>query len=498
MFRISIVFILIALCATISYAQVSIGYANVNVIANQYPEMAAANNQLNEYHRALQAKYETANQYFQNKTQEYNHKKESGADRQELAALENELMKLQNHLTQLAQDFEQQLNLKRSELTKPVMDQISKQAARVAESKGLDCIFQVTNNEDVSIVLYAPDNTELTSDILRGLNCELTEQQKKIPPFSIDPDDVAIGYTNVELILYYMPEAKSMEQVLATYKKKLETDYHTKQEYFKSKYEEYLQKESRNELSPQAKNDMVVELTRLDAELKQFAQEAEKKLSDKRSELLAPILEKMEAAIDKVARENGFTFIMNQTTSSGISTILYGPEEADITTQVMSELNIPIQEELMKARAQKNIDIAFMNVEALLTESALAKKINEELEKYKVSLQEQLKAREENLQKRYREYLEKVESGQTADAKALEKKIREEENQFNLFKEEMPNAVNRKHSELLTPLQETIQTAIDAVAQEKDKTYIFNVTSSNIIYMKPELDLTQLAKARIE
>jgi len=206
----------------------------------------------------------------------------------------------------------------------------------------------------------------------------------------------------------------------------------------------------------------------------------------------------MEAAIDKVARENGFTFIMNQTTSSGISTILYGPEEADITTQVMSELNIPIQEELMKARAQKNIDIAFMNVEALLTESALAKKINEELEKYKVSLQEQLKAREENLQKRYREYLEKVESGQTADAKALEKKIREEENQFNLFKEEMPNAVNRKHSELLTPLQETIQTAIDAVAQEKDKTYIFNVTSSNIIYMKPELDLTQLAKARIE
>ena len=498
MLRSSIVFILIAICAPFSNAQVSMGYANVNVITSQHPEMAAANNQLNEYHRALQAKYETVNQYFQNKTQEYNQKKESGASQQELSALESELLKLQNELTQKAQDFEQQLILKRSELTNPVLDQILKQAARVAESKDLDCIFQVTNNEGVSIVLYAPDNTELTPDILRGLNCELTEQQKKVPPFSIDPDEVAIGYTNVELILAYMPEAKSLEQVLETYQKKLENDYRTKQDYFKLKYEEYLEKESRNELSPQAKNDMVAELTRLDAELKQFAQGAETKLSDKRSELLEPILEKMENTINKVARENGFTFIMNQTTSSGISTILYGPEEADITTQVMSELNIPTQEEPMKVRAQKNIDIAFINVAALLTKSTQAKQINEELEKHKVSLQEQLKSMEENLQKRHREYSEKVASGQTAGAKVLETKIRDEENQLNQFKQEMSYAEIRKQSELMAPLQETIQKAIDDVAREKGKTYIFNVISSNTVYIKPELDLTQAAKAKIE
>lgn len=497
-FRISIIFILAVICAPLSNAQVSIGYANLNVITNQHPEMAAANNQLNEYYRALQAKYETVNQYFQNKTQEYNHKKESGASQQELSALENELLKLQNELTQKAQDFEQKLIIKRSELTNPILDQILKQAARVAESKDIDCIFNITNNEGVSIVLYAPDNTELTPDILRGLNCELTEQQKKVPPFNIDPDEVAIGYTNVELILAYMPEAKSLEQVLKTYKKKLENDYRTKHEYFKLKYEEYLEKESRNELSPQAKNDMVAELTRLDAELKQFAQGAEAKLSDKRSELLEPILEKMENTINKVARENGFTFIMNQTTSSGISTILYGPEEADITTQVLSELNILAQEELIKARAQKNIDIAFMNVDMLLTESAQAKQINEELEKHKVSLQEQLKTMEQNLQKRHREYSEKVASGQTADGKVLKTKIRDEENQLNQFKQEMPYAEIRKQNELMVPLQKTIQKAIDTVAQEKDKTYIFNVTSSNIVYMKPELDLTQAAQARIK
>ena len=62
----------------------------------------------------------------------------------------------------------------------------------------------------------------------------------------------------------------------------------------------------------------------------------------KREELLLPVLEKLQNKIDEVAKSNGFTYILNQTTSTGVSTILFGPEENDITEKLMTALGIQI------------------------------------------------------------------------------------------------------------------------------------------------------------
>lgn len=154
--------------------------------------------------------------------------------------------------------------------------------------------------------------------------------------------DVKVGYTNAELILAYMPEARSMEQSLATFQKKLAEALQTKEQYLQQKYQEYIELKERGSLSEEDGKRRETELMQLDNEVKKLAQESEQKLVMRQQELMKPILEKLQNAIDKVAEANGLTYIMNQTTSAGVSTILYGPKENDMTEAIMKELGIQI------------------------------------------------------------------------------------------------------------------------------------------------------------
>ena len=49
-----------------------------------------------------------------------------------------------------------------------------------------------------------------------------------------------IGYANIDVILAYMPESKTMQQSLATFEKKLGEKLQVKQQYYQTKGEEYL------------------------------------------------------------------------------------------------------------------------------------------------------------------------------------------------------------------------------------------------------------------
>ena len=162
--------------------------------------------------------------------------------------------------------------------------------------------------------------------------------------FAAEAQEVKIGYTNIELILAYMPESKSMEQQLNSYQKQLADGLSAKQAYAEQQLQLYLEKEEKNQLSEAEKEKWQTDLLKLDTDISNYSKEAEKQLQMKREALLTPILTKLQNALDKVAEDNGYTYILNQTTSAGVSTILYGPDEDDVTKAVMTELNIPMPE----------------------------------------------------------------------------------------------------------------------------------------------------------
>lgn len=155
-----------------------------------------------------------------------------------------------------------------------------------------------------------------------------------------------IGYTTVELLLAYMPETKTIEQNLSTYQKTLEQAIEFKHNNYQAEVNTYMEKEQNQQWSSDTeKNDLTKKLQGLEQEIQQSAQDAEAKLATRRMELMAPLQEKLQIAINAVAKEGGYTYILNNATGGGIPTILYGLESTDVTKQIAQKLGIAIPQE---------------------------------------------------------------------------------------------------------------------------------------------------------
>lgn len=162
--------------------------------------------------------------------------------------------------------------------------------------------------------------------------------------FSVKAQEVKIGYTNLEVLLAYMPEVKDVEKQIGAIQKTMAGQMKTKEAYAQQKLQEYMSKNETGSLSAEEKQKMEEDLMKLDAELQKFAEDAEMEIIMQREKLLEPILTKLQDAIDEVSETNGYTYILNQTTSGGVSTILFGPEQNDVTEMVMKKLGIEIPE----------------------------------------------------------------------------------------------------------------------------------------------------------
>lgn len=156
--------------------------------------------------------------------------------------------------------------------------------------------------------------------------------------------NIKIGYANIELILLYMPETKTMNQQLQTYERKLGEELQTRENYFRTLLQEYqeLAQSGADEATLAPKEE---ELQKLQTQLQEKQAEAQEKAMTKRQDLLAPIIEKLQKEIKALAAEEGYTFILNTVDGSGVSIVLHGPEEHDVTRKLMTRLGIQVPEE---------------------------------------------------------------------------------------------------------------------------------------------------------
>ncbi|MEM6767447.1 MAG: OmpH family outer membrane protein [Bacteroidota bacterium] len=152
-----------------------------------------------------------------------------------------------------------------------------------------------------------------------------------------------IGHANIELILAYMPETKSMQEQVNTYEAKLGEKLKIKEDYARTKVQEY-QEKAQGGATAEALQPLEGELQKLQQEIQQERATASQQAMIKRQELMTPITEKVGAAIKKIADANGFAYILNTTDGSGMSIVLHGPEENDMTKAIMDELGVKIPE----------------------------------------------------------------------------------------------------------------------------------------------------------
>ncbi|MCF8218248.1 MAG: OmpH family outer membrane protein [Bacteroidales bacterium] len=152
-----------------------------------------------------------------------------------------------------------------------------------------------------------------------------------------------IGHINTSKLLQIMPGRDTAQTALENYARSLQNDLKTYQQEFEKKYQKYMQEEAN--MPKLMKETRQEELMQMEERIRKYQENAQQDLKEKEQELLQPILKKAQDAIDKVAKENGFTYILD--TSQG-SVVFVGEKGKDIMPLVRKELGIedvPLPEE---------------------------------------------------------------------------------------------------------------------------------------------------------
>ena len=151
--------------------------------------------------------------------------------------------------------------------------------------------------------------------------------------------NLKIGYTNAEFILGNMPEAKQIESDLKDYESKLSAQLEAKTRDFQTKVQDY-QRTAEN-MIPEVRMDKEQELQNLQQSIEKFRQDAQSSLQRKQGELLQPVYDKIQTAIDEVAKANGFTHVFNSGQPEvGLNILLYARDEDNISDMVLKHLGI--------------------------------------------------------------------------------------------------------------------------------------------------------------
>lgn len=145
------------------------------------------------------------------------------------------------------------------------------------------------------------------------------------------------GYVNTSEVFNVMPEKATAENTLKTAAEKYETEFRNLQEAFQKKMTDY-EAQDKDASTPQAIKDRHnQELQDEYTKIQNFQQTAQQDLARQQDQLLQPIQQKLQNAIQAVGAEGGYTFIFDMAAGS----ILYnGTGAEDVSAKVKSKLGI--------------------------------------------------------------------------------------------------------------------------------------------------------------
>ncbi len=144
------------------------------------------------------------------------------------------------------------------------------------------------------------------------------------------------GHIDSNELLKLMPGRDSAMAKITAYSKTLETQLKGMQAELDTKYQAYLADDQANKMTDLIKQTRQKELQDIQARIEAFQTSAQDDLEKKQNEILKPIIDKAKAAIEKVAKDNQYTYIFD----AGLGVLLYTDPTEDILALVKTELGL--------------------------------------------------------------------------------------------------------------------------------------------------------------
>lgn len=147
-----------------------------------------------------------------------------------------------------------------------------------------------------------------------------------------------VGVVDVEYILSNMPEMTTVKTQLEAYGTQLDADLNKKIDEYKKLAEEY--KKGEATFTAEQKKEKQTVLINLDTDIQKFQQNGAKLMEIKQKEYLQPLYKKIGEALDKVAKAQNYTQVM-QTSED----LVYLDPNYDLTVPILTELGITVTPE---------------------------------------------------------------------------------------------------------------------------------------------------------
>ena len=143
-----------------------------------------------------------------------------------------------------------------------------------------------------------------------------------------------IGHINSNDLMQIMPGRDSAQTVLQGEVAELEETLKSMQAEAEKRYNDYVANQAGwTELIRQTKQREIQDMA---SRIEEFQQNAQKQLQEREAELLKPIIDRAKKAIAEVAKEGGYTYILD----AGTAAILYDEGGDDIMPLVKKKLGL--------------------------------------------------------------------------------------------------------------------------------------------------------------
>jgi outer membrane protein len=146
-----------------------------------------------------------------------------------------------------------------------------------------------------------------------------------------------IGYLNAQAILADMQEVKAADSQLEAFAKQLANKDSVMVVTFQAKAADLQKKADEGTIAPVQLEQEKKKLEDERNKIAQYEQDMQQQMAKKRQELYQPLLDKVNKAIQEVAKENGFIYVID----AAAGTLLYADEKNDLQNLVRAKLGLP-------------------------------------------------------------------------------------------------------------------------------------------------------------
>jgi outer membrane protein len=144
------------------------------------------------------------------------------------------------------------------------------------------------------------------------------------------------GFCNSDQLLTQIPEVKAADSELQAFQNQLSKKGQERLKAFQDATTDLERKKEQGTIAPKEYETQAAKLQKEQEDLQKYQQDVYAMVSKKREELFKPLLDKVNKAMEAVAKENGFAMVFDA--SSHV--LLYMHESLDVTKLVKAKLGM--------------------------------------------------------------------------------------------------------------------------------------------------------------